>query len=283
MRIGVIILPDRPWSEAKQFWVRAEEYGFDHLWTYDHLGWRNLIDGPWFDAVATLTAAAHVTSRVHLGTMVASPNFRYPVHFAREVTTLDDISGGRAMIGLGAGGLGFDAQVLGGPQLSARQQVDRFAEFVELFDLLLRHGRATWSGDYYRAVDARCEQSRLPLVLAANGPRSMRIAERFGQGWVTSGSMSDTDEAWWRSVEKVSRLNRTTKRRFLVLDSRTPTYSLSSVACFSEVVARAEALGFTDIITHWPRESGWYAGKESVLETIARELFTFESGSITVR
>src|SRR5918998_6698087 len=134
MRVGIIILPDRPWREAKELWRRAEAYGFDHVWTYDHLGWRDLVDGPWFDSIATLTAAAHVTQTVKLGTMVASPNFRHPVHFAREVSTLDDISGGRLTLGLGAGASApsFDALVLGGPELTPRERVDRFGEFVEL-------------------------------------------------------------------------------------------------------------------------------------------------------
>ena len=121
MRIGIVILPDERWSVAGRRWQRAEEYGFDHAWTYDHLGWRDLVDGPWFDAVPTLTAAAMVTRRIRLGTFVASPNFRHPVHFAREVTALDDISQGRLLLGVGAGGIGFDSAVLGAPELTPRR------------------------------------------------------------------------------------------------------------------------------------------------------------------
>src|SRR5690348_9585653 len=134
MRFGIVILPDQRWSESSGRWRRAEEYGFDHAWTYDHLGWRDLVDGPWFDAVPTLTAAAMVTERIRLGTFVASPNFRHPVHFTREVTALDDISRGRLLLGVGAGGIGFDAEVLGLPELTPRRRVDRFAEFLELLD-----------------------------------------------------------------------------------------------------------------------------------------------------
>ncbi|GFJ86280.1 hypothetical protein Phou_104600 [Phytohabitans houttuyneae] len=99
VRAGIIILPDQRWAVAAGRWRRAEQYGFAHAWTYDHIGWRDLVDGPWFDAVPTLAAAAGVTSHIRLGTMVASPNFRHPVHFAREVTALDDISGGRLTLG----------------------------------------------------------------------------------------------------------------------------------------------------------------------------------------
>ena len=64
MRAGVVILQDQRWATAQRRWRRAEEYGFDHAWTYDHIGWRDLVDGPWFDGLMTLTAAATVTSRI---------------------------------------------------------------------------------------------------------------------------------------------------------------------------------------------------------------------------
>ena len=58
MRFGITILPELRWADAQHRWRRAEELGFDHAWTYDHIGWRDLVEGPWFDAVPTLTAAA---------------------------------------------------------------------------------------------------------------------------------------------------------------------------------------------------------------------------------
>src|SRR5256885_5299355 len=138
MRFGIVILPELRWSAAAPRWRAAEAYGFDHVWTYDHLGWRSLVDGPWYDSVATLTAAATVTERIRLGTFVASPNFRHPVTLARSVITLDDVSGGRFLLGAGAGTLeGYDNVVLGNPELPAKDRVDRFAEFLELTDALL--------------------------------------------------------------------------------------------------------------------------------------------------
>jgi alkanesulfonate monooxygenase SsuD/methylene tetrahydromethanopterin reductase-like flavin-dependent oxidoreductase (luciferase family) len=285
MRVGVVILPDLPWEQSRHRWRRAEEYGFDHAWTYDHLGWRDLVDGPWFDAVPTLTAAALTTGRIRLGTLVASPNFRHPVHFAREVTALDDISGGRLALGVGAGGEGFDATVLGAAPLAPRERVDRFAEFLELLDTLLREDRVSWRGRHYAAVDARstpgCVQSpRVPFVVAANGPRSMRLAARYGQGWVTTGVKSPDAPSWWRAVGE-------TARRFdeaLTAADRDPSgvdrylsldpggYALASAAAFADAAGRAGELGFTDVLTHWPRPSGWYAGDEAVLETVASDV-----------
>jgi alkanesulfonate monooxygenase SsuD/methylene tetrahydromethanopterin reductase-like flavin-dependent oxidoreductase (luciferase family) len=284
VRIGIVILPDKRWSVAGRRWQRAEEYGFDHAWTYDHIGWRDLVDGPWFDAVPTLTAAAMATRRIRLGTLVASPNFRHPVHFTREITALDDISQGRLTLGVGAGGIGFDSAVLGRPELTPRQRVDRFAEFLQLLDALLRGDRVTRSGAYFSAVDARSnpgpvQRPRTPFLVAANGPRTMALAARYGDGWVTTGKPAGDDEdAWWRSAaelqerfdEAVAAAGRQPGdvARYLDLDA-SPIYSMSSPDAFTAAVGRAAALGFTDVVAHWPRESSWYAGSEQVLESVA--------------
>lgn len=286
MRIGIIILPDQPWATARERWRRAEQYGFDHAWTYDHLGWRDLVDGPWFDAVPTLAAAAAVTSRIRLGTMVASPNFRHPAHFAREVTALDDLSAGRLTLGIGAGGTGFDARVLGGDEPTPKMRADRFTEFVTLLDLLLRTDRVTWHGRYFAAVDARStpgcvQRPRVPFVIAANGPRTLRLAAHLGQGWVTTGGPAEDLGGWWRSVAEVTRrfddalaaADRPPAGvdRYLSLDAA-PVFSLASVSAFTDAVAAAAGLGFTDVLTHWPRTEGWYAGSLDVLEAVAAEL-----------
>lgn len=287
IRVGVIILPDLRWREAARRWSRAEEYGFDHAWTYDHLGWRTLADGPWFDAVPTLVAAAGVTSRIGLGTMVASPNFRHPVHFAREVTTLDDLTGGRLLLGVGSGGIaGFDTTVLGQPPLSPQDRADRFAEFVELLDRLLTSDSTTWHGRFYDAVDARTtpgcvQQPRVPFVVAGRGPRAIELAARFGQGWVTHPGESEDLAQWWRGVARAMRRFRETgsaARTYLQLDSA-PVFSLSSVDFFMEAAGRAAELGFTDILTHWPRPDGPYAGSETVLESVAAQLPIVNGGT----
>lgn len=283
MRFGIVILPDERWAQARHRWRRAEEYGFDHAWTYDHLGWRDLVDGPWFDAVATLTAAATVTSRIGLGTHVASPNFRHPVALARAATALDDVSAGRLLLGVGAGGKGFDEQVLGAPVLGPREKVDRYVEFVTLLQQILTNERTTWHGTHFDAVDARSapgpfRASGIPLVVAANFPRSLDLAARCGDGWVTTGKPADDLDGWWQGVAEIAARfdaalaehGRADGRvsRYLLLDAA-PVFSLASEETFADFVGRATALGFTDVATHWPRASSWYAGDEAVLEAVA--------------
>ena len=290
MRFGIVILPQDSWPEARRKWQAAEQFGFDHAWTYDHLSWRTLADQPWHATVPTLTAAALVTSSIRLGTFVSSPNYRHPVPFAKEIATLDDIAGGRFTLGVGSGGTGFDASVLGRPGYPPAQRHERFAEFVSALDLLLRHegpgGGIRFAGDWYTAVDARmvgrpAQNPRVPFVIAANGPKGLRIVAEHGAGWVTTGRDGATGEEWWSSVgELVGRLDETalaegrdpaTIDRYLSLDSN-GSYSLQSVDAFEDAVGRAAELGFTDVISHWPRADGIYAGTESVLEQVASTL-----------
>src|SRR6478736_6220717 len=141
MRHGIVILPQEDWPAAARKWRHAEELGFDHAWTYDHLSWRGLAGERWHATVPTLTAAATVTSRIGLGTFVASPNYRHPVPFAKDIATVDQISGGRVLLGVGSGGTGFDAFVLGQAELTPRERHERFAEFAQALDTLLRFER----------------------------------------------------------------------------------------------------------------------------------------------
>ena len=284
MRYGLTILPEHRWAEAAPMWRAAEEMGFDHAWTYDHLVWAGLPDAPWFGTTPTLTAAAMVTGRVGLGTLVSSPNYRHPVTFMRDLLALDDVSGGRLICGLGTGG-DLDSRILG-DALTVRQRVDRFHEFTELLDRLLREDHVEHDGAFYRAADARTlpgpvQQPRIPFVIAANGPRSLRLAAAHGAGWVTTGGRAETLEEWWSSVAELSlRLEDALADagreagaidRYLLLDS-SPVYSLDSAELFEEMVGRAEDLGFTDVITHWPRPEGVYAGEVAVLEDVASRL-----------
>ena len=289
MRHGIVILPQDPWPEARRKWMLADQLGFDHAWTYDHLSWRSLAGEPWGATIPTLTAAAEATTRIRVGTFVASPNFRHPVPFAKELATIDDIAGGRMLLGVGSGGTGFDAFVLGQAELTPRQRHERFTEFVEHLDTLLRFeadGPISFTGEWFTAKDARmvgtpAQSPRLPFVLAANGPKGLALVAKHGQGWVTTGPDGVRGEEWWSAVAGLAgRLDEAAEAagrdplsldRYLALDMN-GTFSMSSVAAFDDQVARAAELGFTDVISHWPRAEGIYAGSEDVLLEVAARL-----------
>ncbi|MDJ0335694.1 LLM class flavin-dependent oxidoreductase [Salinibacterium sp. G-O1] len=291
MRFGIVILPQEPWASARRTWADAESLGFDHAWTYDHLSWRSLADEPWGATIPTLVAAATVTSTIRIGTFVSSPNFRHPVTFAKDVATLDDIAGGRVLLGIGSGGTGFDAFVLGQPELTPGQRHARFVEFVDGLDELLRFevpgsGGITRHGEWFEAVNARmvgmpAQKPRVPFVIAANGPKGLGVVAKHAQGWATTGPDGLVGQQWWSGVAALARrLDATadaagrdpaTIDRYLSLDSG-GQFALESVGAFEELVGRATELGFTDVITHWPRAAGIYAGTESVLHEVASRL-----------
>ena len=290
MRFGIVILPDQRWAQAARRWRLAEEYGFDHAWTYDHLGWRTLVDGPWFDAVPTLTAAAMVTSRIALGTLVASPNFRHPVTLAKDAIAIDDISRGRFTLGVGSGApRAGDAEVLGGEPLSPRERAARFAEFVKLTGQLLDNPVVSHAGHYYGAKDARMipgsvQRPRLPLAIAASGTAGIELAARHGDAWITAGPANwlgghTPQECLAVVTEQVAEFRRCCDRagrdflsmeRIMIATPMCGNPLESAKACLRMAEQYAEA-GMSHLVIHWPRESGIYAGDERVLRDIVGE------------
>jgi alkanesulfonate monooxygenase SsuD/methylene tetrahydromethanopterin reductase-like flavin-dependent oxidoreductase (luciferase family) len=290
VRFGVVILPEHRWQAAQPIWRRAEELGFHHAWTYDHLAWRSLRDSAWFGAIPTLTAACLATRKIRLGTLVASPNFRHPVTFAKEVVTLDDLSNGRLTLGIGAGADGWDATMLGGPAWSPRERADRFAEFVELTDRLLREPATSYAGRLYSAEAARThpggvQRPRIPFVIAASGPRGMQLAARYGHGWVTTGDrtragpmspregvalvraqLARLEEACGRVGRDPASLQR------MVVTGPQLDAGLGSIGAFEEAAGRYSEIGVTDLVVHWPRPAQPYQADPAVFESIFAEL-----------
>ncbi len=277
LRLGVVILADEPWSTGGGRWRCAEELGFDHAWTYDHLAWRDLRDGPWFATTTTLAAAATVTSTLRLGTMVASPNYRHPVPFSKEVMSLDDLSAGRFTLGLGAGSSGHDATIIGEAPTSAHERADRFEEFVGLLDRLLTEPDVSAAGEHFTAVEVRnlpgcVQRPRVPFAIAATGVRGMRLAARHASTWITYGGLDGavdvgpeqgarTVAAQVRRLAEVCEAEGRDPRSIerLVLTGPQLDPCIGSVESFRDMLGRYEDAGATDVVVHWPRTSPPYA------------------------
>jgi alkanesulfonate monooxygenase SsuD/methylene tetrahydromethanopterin reductase-like flavin-dependent oxidoreductase (luciferase family) len=290
MRCGVVILPDARWPVLLGRWREAEARGFATAWTYDHLSWRSLRDGPWLGTVPLLAAVAASTSTLRLGTLVASPNFRHPAALAKEAMTLDEISGGRLDLGVGAGGGGYDSAVLGQPSLTVPQRAARFEEFVDALDLLLREPASSYSGEYFTAVESRtfpgCTQRpRVPFTVAASGPRSLRVAARHGAAWVTVGAAGGraSAEEWFDAVtSQVEKLRRACElegrdpgslRRVALVDLDA-AWAHGSISIWDDFCGRLEELGFTDVVLPWPRpeDAAWPGPAQPVFDEVCSRL-----------
>jgi alkanesulfonate monooxygenase SsuD/methylene tetrahydromethanopterin reductase-like flavin-dependent oxidoreductase (luciferase family) len=295
MRLSTVILPIRRWHEGgKEVWRRAEELGFHTAYTYDHLSWRvPFREGPWFGALPTLTAAASATDRLRLGTLVTSPNFRHPVTLAKELISLDDISGGRVTLGIGAGSAGgFDATALlpeGVQPWTPRERADRFAEFLPLLDRLLTENAVTYEGRFFSAGDVRnipgcVQRPRLPFAVAATGPRGLKLAARHGQAWVTTGDpklfeAGTPDQSLEAIRGQVTRLGAACEAigrdagelGKTLLTGFTPDRPLESLDAFVDFAGRHAELGFDELVLHWPIADTQFAADEKVFERIAGE------------
>lgn len=280
-----MILPLDRWPASKEKWRRAEELGFNTAYTYDHLSWLRLADRPWFGAVPTLTAAALETSRIRLGTLVTSPNFRHPVPLAKELLSIDDISGGRLTVGVGSGGVGGDATVLGEPAWSLRERTKRFVEFVGLLDELLRNAETTSQGSFYNANEARMlpgtlQQPRPPFLVAADGERGMRLAAQYGQGWVTLGRTTREDESCIDVVgsqlrrfdEILAESERGPKPiERVLLNGLSAERPLVSLDAFVDWAGRYQELGISELVIHWPEANTLFESDVNIFEAIALE------------
>ena len=200
MRFSIWIDPSRTWSEAKEMAQQCEALGYDGLYVADHF-MDNLPVGeptstPYLEATAELAALAAVTSTIELGTLVASATYRHPAVMANWAATLDQLSGGRAVLGLGAGWQENEHNYYGIELGSISERVDRFGEYVEVVSSLLRNPSTTFDGEYYQLHDAPCDphpvQSPLPILLGVKGTkRTMAIAAKFADRWNAWTSVDD--------------------------------------------------------------------------------------------
>lgn len=169
----------------------AEGVGFDSLWLGDHLLYDlpgGVTRGPW-EAWTALAALAAATERVELGPLVASTSFHAPAMLAKQAATVDAISGGRLIVGLGAGWNEREYRAFGFPY---DHRVSRFEEAFTIIRGLLRGGRVDFDGAYYRVEDCVLDPGPTrpggpPLMLGSASPRMMRIGLPHVDAW----------NVWW--------------------------------------------------------------------------------------
>jgi alkanesulfonate monooxygenase SsuD/methylene tetrahydromethanopterin reductase-like flavin-dependent oxidoreductase (luciferase family) len=175
------------WVDLRDLALRAEELGFDTVWVADELLWRSSEGKPqgWWECVAMTGAVAAATSRVKVGTWILSALHRNPGITAKAVETIDEISGGRFVFGLGSGHAGSQAHAFGLPE---DHVYGRFEEAVEIIVPLLRQGRADFEGSFHAARELEHlpvgpRAGRIPIMIGAKGPKMLRLAALHADIW----------------------------------------------------------------------------------------------------
>jgi alkanesulfonate monooxygenase SsuD/methylene tetrahydromethanopterin reductase-like flavin-dependent oxidoreductase (luciferase family) len=210
MKLG-IILPEAEfdvlggtarWRDLAAMARRAEELGFDSVWFVDHLIYRDEMtmleqQGVW-ECWSILAALAAVTSRVELGSLVTPTSFRNPALFAKQVDTVDEISGGRVIVGLGAGYHAAEYRAFGYPH---DHRASRFEEAFTIIRGLLRDGQVDFEGTYYSARECELRPrgprpQGPPLMIGSKGERMLRMTLPHVELWNAwlSGSRSHPDQ-----------------------------------------------------------------------------------------
>jgi len=187
-RFGVT-LPQikRSWEETRATAVEVDRLGFDSVWVCDHLYGVPLPTLPILEAWSLLAAVAAVTERVQLGTLVTPPFFRNPAVLAKQIATIDQISGGRAAPGLGAGWFEPEFRGYGCAFPGLRQRLEALEEAVRIMKAMWSEEKVSFQGRHFSVHDVICEPKPVrppPLLIGGGGERVlMGIAARFADVW----------------------------------------------------------------------------------------------------
>ena len=199
VKFGLQLWPQATtWPELRDSAKAAEAAGWDSIWVWDHL---LAIQGPWqqpiFEGWTLLAGIASITSRVRLGLMVGANTFRNPGLTAKLATTLDHVSNGRAVLGIGGAWFEREHEAFGIDfGKSPGERLDWLGEAVPLMQRLLNGELVTHQGRFYTFTDALCEprpvQDHLPILIGGSGPKkTLPIVARYGDAWNTSGPIDE--------------------------------------------------------------------------------------------
>ena len=193
------------YSELQQTWLEADELGYDSAFGFDHFfPVRTDPNGPCLEGWTLLSALAAQTKRLKVGLLVTGNTYRNPAVLAKMAATVDHVSNGRLILGLGAGWFEFEHTAFDIPYYTAGQRARRLVEAVELIKLLFTRDRTNYRGTYYTITDAPFEPKPVqkphpPILIGGMGPRVIQpLAARHADIWhffVRGGGPADDKKA----------------------------------------------------------------------------------------
>lgn len=183
------------WDEILDQWRQAEDLGFDSAWLFDHFtALYGDPDGPCLEASTLLAALARETSRLRLGVLVYGNTHRHPAILAKEIVTIDHLSDGRAILGIGTGWNATEHQAFGLPLPLPGERVALLDESLDVIELLLSGQRVSYDGRHYQLHNAIARpapvQNHLPILVGGKRHKMLRVIARHADIW----DSSDTPE-----------------------------------------------------------------------------------------
>lgn len=196
MHLSVCVGTGRSWAEVRRIGELVDRDGWHAAYVCDHFLSYAPPAGPMLESWTLLAALAALTNRVRLGPLVLGNTYRHPAVVANMAATLDQVAGGRVVLGLGAGWQLSEHVAYGIDLPPVGERMDRFEEACHVVTSLLRERRSSFDGRYYRLRDAACEprpvSPRLPILVGGGGPlRTARIAATYADVWHTWASPAE--------------------------------------------------------------------------------------------
>ena len=271
MRFGVHTgLQNTTTTELRALWRRIEDHGFEWISIWDHFyaadatvrGGETTSGSMCLEAVSAHAALACDTTSVRCGSLVYSVGYRHPAVLANSMATIDQLSGGRVTLGLGAGWHQGEYAAYGMPFPAAPVRLRQLDEAIQCIRLLLTEDVASFEGEFFRLDDARCDpkpvQARLPLWIGGGGEKvTLRIAARHADGWNVPFVPPD---AYRHKVAVLDGHCEAVGR-----DPAEITRSVNLTLAWSEDDLRAQFGGMTD----WVRPSALTGSTQQVVDRIA--------------
>jgi F420-dependent oxidoreductase-like protein len=275
-QVGIAAAQTESWATVADRWRQVEALGFDSAWLFDHfMATGSAADHTYLEAWTALAGLAALTTRLQLGVLVTGNTYRSPALLAKQAATVDHISRGRLILGLGAGWHEPEHRAYGFPFSPPGERVSRFKEAVQLIRALFREERATFTGRYYQLEDAPFEPKPvrpggIPLVIGTRGPRMLGIVAQYADIWNMVGPPERVREHGQVLLEACARVGRDPATIRWSAAAWVPAVGfdpLASVEAFRDLVGRYREQGVSEIICQWRPEL-----EPGAIERIAAEL-----------
>lgn len=185
------------WNQIRTQWLLAEDLGFESLYLFDHFtGLYDSQDGPCMEASTLLAALAIETEKPKIGVMVYGNTHRHPAILAKEIVTIDHLSEGRAVLGIGAGWNENEHKWYGLDLPTPGQRVKQFDEAMTVIKGLMEsEGRFSFDGEFYQVDDAPFQpkpvQDRIPVLIGGKRPKMLRVVAKHADIWDGGGRLPD--------------------------------------------------------------------------------------------
>ena len=184
------------WEQVRDQWKLAEELNFESLYLFDHFtGLYDSVDGPCLEASTLLAGLALETNTAGIGVMVYGNTHRHPVMLAKEIVTIDHLSGGRAILGIGAGWNENEHRWYGWDLPKPGKRVAMFDEAMTIINGLMTEDRFSFDGEYYTIDDAPFQpkpvQAKIPVLIGGKQPKMLRVVARHADLWDGGGRGAD--------------------------------------------------------------------------------------------